>query len=77
MAIYRSDQAQLTFAAEAAPGGSPERAEWANLGTATTLDGATVAGARTIAVTSASGASITTITEEYTQAEATKTITTS
>ena len=25
MAIYRSDQAQLTFATEAAPGGAPER----------------------------------------------------
>ena len=26
MAIYRSDQAQVTFAVEAAPGGSPEMA---------------------------------------------------
>ena len=32
MAVYRSDQAQLTFAAEAAPGGSPERLEIAGAG---------------------------------------------
>ena len=29
MAIYRSDQAQVTFAVEAAPGGSPELASGA------------------------------------------------
>jgi len=47
MAVYRSDQAQLTFAAEAAPGGSPERLEITGEG-AIILNTAASAGDRTL-----------------------------
>ena len=47
MAVYRSDQAQLTFAAEAAPGGSPERLEFAGSGSIQ-LQTAASAGDRTL-----------------------------
>ena len=50
MAIYRSDQAQLTFAAEAVPGASPERAIFGTPLGNVLLNGAVTAGARTIAV---------------------------
>ena len=50
MAVYRGDQAQLTFAAEAAQGGDPEMME-GTLGSATAiLKAATAAGSRTIVV---------------------------
>jgi len=50
MAIYRSDQAQLTFAVEAAPGGYPELASAVtpNSGTHALLDAAYVAGSRSL-----------------------------
>ena len=53
MAIYRSDQAQFTFAAEGVAGGAPERID-ANppYGNATTLSVAASKGDRTITVTS-------------------------
>ena len=53
MPIYRSDQAQLTFAAEAAPGGSPEMAMGAQLTSSAVLIDATdgiPAGTRSIPV---------------------------
>ena len=53
MAVYRSDQAQLTFATEAAQGGDPELNSGtvqASSGATTTLNGAVVAGARSITV---------------------------
>lgn len=53
MPIYRSDQAQLTFAAEAAPGGSPEMAMLAQLTSSAVLINATAgipAGTRSIPV---------------------------
>ena len=53
MGVYRSDQAQLTFAAEAAQGGDPEMIEGNRNGTSSsgpspTLSGAHSAGSRTI-----------------------------
>jgi len=57
MGVYRSDQAQLTFAAEAAQGGDPElmqgEAETSSAGS-TTLSAAFNAGSRSITVASAS-----------------------
>ena len=57
MAVYRGDQAQLTFAAEAAQGGDPEMMECngAVSGAYALLDGQTKAGSRTIATKSGSG----------------------
>ena len=55
MAVYRSDQAQLTFAVEAAQGGDPELIEGTAGSGDTTTNGALVAGARSITVASASG----------------------
>ena len=57
MAVYRSDQAQLTFAAEAAPGGSPERALLSSLntGNAAHLTAAANAGDRSITVNAVTG----------------------
>ena len=46
MAVYRSDQAQLTFAAEAAQGGDPELMQGASGSSSTTLSAAAAAGAR-------------------------------
>ena len=57
MAVYRSDQAQLTFAAEAAPGGSPERFKLASVNNPTYLTVPATAGDRTITVASASNIS--------------------
>jgi len=59
MAIYRSDQAQLTFAVEAAPGGSPELA--------TTVTDTTVAvpGALTAAAPASASGGVTTGTHLY------------
>ena len=49
MAVYRSDQAQLTFAAEAAQGGDPEMMEGTLAFSPTaTLSGAHAAGSRTL-----------------------------
>ena len=50
MAVYRSDQAQLTFATEAAQGGDPEMAEGVLQGSGTTavLNGVHKAGSRTV-----------------------------
>tara|TARA_R100001082_G_scaffold108674_1_gene84302 strand:+ start:539 stop:2434 length:1896 start_codon:yes stop_codon:yes gene_type:complete len=49
MAIYRSDQAQLTFGVEAAPGGDPEMAEGTQIaGPSPTLGSAATVGDRTI-----------------------------
>ena len=49
MAIYRSDQAQLTFAAETAQGGDPEMMEGTLARTPTaTLGAAAAVGSRTI-----------------------------
>ena len=54
MAVYRSDQAQLTFATEAAQGGDPEMIE-GTAGTGdTTINAAFEAGSRSITVASAS-----------------------
>ena len=50
MAVYRSDQAQLTFAAEGNPGASPERARFGTLAGDVKLKGAVSAGAKTITV---------------------------
>jgi len=58
MAIYRSDQAQLTFAVEAAPGGYPELASAVTDGTGTAVINMATglpAGSRTITVDSLSG----------------------
>ena len=55
MGVYRSDQAQLTFAAEAAQGGDPELMQGASGSSSTTLSAAAAAGARSITVASASG----------------------
>ena len=53
MAIYRSDQAQFTFAVEAAPGGYPELASAVtpSSGTHASLDAAHVAGSRSVSYT--------------------------
>ena len=61
MAIYRSDQAVVTFGTEAAPGGYPELAYPTTLqgsGVTTTLDGAHPAGSRSITVTAAGALAI-------------------
>jgi len=55
MGVYRSDQAQLTFAAEAAQGGDPELMQGASGSSSNTLCAAAAAGARSITVASASG----------------------
>jgi len=58
MAIYRSDQAQLTFAVEAAPGGSPELATTVGAGTgqaAIDLTAGQPAGSRSLTVDGFSG----------------------
>jgi|TARA_R110000824_G_scaffold59762_3_gene160231 hypothetical protein len=54
MAVYRSDQAQLTFAVEAAQGGDPEMMEGTAGTGSTTINAAFEAGARSITVASAS-----------------------
>ena len=56
MAVYRSDQAQLTFATEAAQGGDPEMMEGTpetSSGGSTTINAALDAGSRSITVASA------------------------
>ena len=58
MAVYRSDQAQLTFAVEAAPGGYPEVASSVTDGTGTAvinLAAGIPAGSRTLTVDALSG----------------------
>ncbi len=55
MGVYRSDQAQLTFAAEAAQGGDPELMQGTSGSSGTTLSAGVNAGSRTITVASASG----------------------
>ena len=56
MAVYRSDQAQLTFSTEAVQGGYPELASSVTNGTGnSTLSSAHSAGANSIAVASSSG----------------------
>jgi hypothetical protein len=50
MAIYRSDQAQLTFAAEAAQGADPELMQGTASGSTALLKGAHSAGARSILI---------------------------
>ena len=52
MAVYRSDQAQLTFAVEAAQGGDPEMIEGTAGTGSTTLSAAFEAGSRSITVAS-------------------------
>ena len=54
MAVYRSDQAQLTFATEAAQGADPEMMEGTAGTGSTTLSSNTDAGSRSIVVASAS-----------------------
>ena len=53
MAVYRSDQAQLTFATEAAQGGDPEMMEGTAGTGSTTINAAFDAGSRSITVASA------------------------
>ena len=56
MAVYRSDQAQLTFSTEAAQGGDPEMMEGTpetSSGGSTTINAAFDAGSRSITVASA------------------------
>ena len=56
MGVYRSDQAQLTFAAEAAQGGDPEMIEANVAGVTARLSAAANAGDRSISInTVASG----------------------
>jgi len=56
MAVYRSDQAQLTFSTEAVQGGYPELASSVTNGTGnSTLNGAHSAGANSITVANSSG----------------------
>ena len=56
MGVYRSDQAQLTFAAEAAQGGDPEMIEANVSGVTAKLSSAANAGDRSISIdTVASG----------------------
>jgi len=52
MAIYRADQAVVTFAAEAGQGGYPEGATFANPVNGSTIDGAINPGDRTVTVDS-------------------------
>ena len=54
MAVFRSDQAQLTFAVEAAIGGDPEMIEGTAGTGSTTSSAAFEAGSRAITVASAS-----------------------
>ena len=54
MAVYRGDQAQLTFGVEAAQGGDPEMMEGTAGTGATTINAAFEAGSRSITVASAS-----------------------
>ena len=54
MGVYRSDQAQLTFAAEAAQGGDPEMIEGTPATGSTTINANFNAGSRSITVASAS-----------------------
>ena len=54
MGVYRSDQAQLTFAAEAAQGGDPEMIEGTPATGSTTINSNFNAGSRSITVSSAS-----------------------
>ena len=54
MAVYCSDQAQLTFATEAAQGGDPEMIEGTTSTGSTTVNAAFEAGSRSITVASAS-----------------------
>tara|TARA_R110000824_G_scaffold161720_3_gene337135 strand:+ start:2043 stop:3851 length:1809 start_codon:yes stop_codon:yes gene_type:complete len=56
MAVYRSDQAQLTFGVETVQGADPEFMAGTAGSVSTTLSAATKAGARSITVASASGA---------------------
>jgi len=53
MAIYRSDQASVTFAAEAAQGGYPEVGDITGAGSSSNTNAAAVAGARTLSFASA------------------------
>jgi len=50
MAVFRSDQAQLTFAVEAAPGGDPEMIEGTAGSVSTTINASFEAGSRSINV---------------------------
>ena len=54
MAVYRSDQALVTFAAEAAMGGYPELIDATAHGNTTTLSGAHAAGSRSLLLASVS-----------------------
>ena len=58
MAVYRSDHAQVTFAAEAAQGGDPEILEVSVSGASTDTDGAFNAGSRAITLTDASSLTV-------------------
>ena len=60
MAIYRSDQAQFTFAAEGVAGGAPERLDAATVYTGTALNGAVSKGDRTITVDAITNINLTT-----------------
>ena len=64
MAIYRSDQAQFTFAAEGAAGGAPERLDSTSLYTAVNLAAAASKGDRQITV-NAVGSDINTSTKQF------------
>ena len=64
MAIYRSDQAQFTFAAEGAAGGAPERLDSTSLYTAVNLAVAASKGDRQITV-NAVGSNINTSTKQF------------
>ena len=58
MAVYRSDQALVTFAAEAAPGGYPELINATTRTDRTTLSGAHPAGSRSLLLASAASIAI-------------------
>ena len=59
MAVYRADQAQVTFMTEPAAGGYVEMAPVvSSSSTDTTLDGVHVAGSRSILVSSSSGMAV-------------------
>ena len=60
MAIYRSDQAQFTFAAEGIAGGAPERLDAGTVYAGSTLSAAAVKGSRTIAVAATTNINATT-----------------
>ena len=55
MAVYRSDQAQVTFAMEAAQGGDAEMMEGTTDSATAKLSADTSAGSRTISVDNVSG----------------------